>query len=46
MKKEINFKGFTYIVENEVITAIKAPAPENGLAHAIKNIGKNIKELI
>lgn len=45
MKKEINFEGFTYIVENDIITAIKAPAKESGLAHAIKNIGINIKEL-
>ena len=44
-KKEINYNGFTYIVEGEIITAIKAPAPENGLAHALKNIGLNIKEL-
>lgn len=44
-KKEFNYNGFTYIIENEIITSIKAPAPENGLAHALKNIGKNVKEL-
>lgn len=44
-KKEIKIKEFTYIVENEIVTGIKAPAPEGGLAHALKNIGMNISNI-
>ena len=45
MREEIKIGDHVYMVENQIVKAIKSPAEPSGLSHAIYQIGKNINEV-